>query len=166
MNWIDYSTQRPPEGVCEWRIPSVSLPGEHVIVAAKMRKRGAGLDTVLSPSFDRWNGWSVIVPDGLQWRPATCDRGNPIHADVICIEGLNHVSCVYCGRTPTLNGCQRSAQGGVFVNGDPWRFNSWWLSCCRWGDTPHLDDPREIERVRVAAIKEAVELYREMAGQD
>jgi len=144
--------------VYEWRMPSVSLAGEHIIVAAKMRWRGSGYDKCLSPNFDHWDGYRVRVPAGLQWRPVTCDRGTPIHADLICVEGLEHSACIYCGESPKLNGCQRSNQGGVFINGDPWHFNSWWLSCCQWGHTPHLSDPREIERIRREAIDRAVAL--------
>jgi len=156
--WVDYTKETPPEGVYEWRMPSVSLAGEHIIVAAKMRWRGSGYDKCLSPNFDHWDGYRVRVPAGLQWRPVTCDRGTPIHADLICVEGLEHSACIYCGESPKLNGCQRSNQGGVFINGDPWHFNSWWLSCCQWGHTPHLSDPREIERIRREAIDRAVAL--------
>jgi len=150
--WTDYADAKPEAGLCEWRIPSLSLPGEHIIVSAMMRLRGAGHgDPILSPSFDYWDGYRVHVPCGLQWRVTLA-----IDRDAICVEGLEHADCIYCERRPTLHGCQRPADGrGVIINGDPWRFNSWWLSCCRWGATPHVDDPRELERIRREAFARA-----------
>lgn len=156
--WTSYADKRPDSGLFEWRIPSISLPGEHIIVAAMMRERGAGYsDPVLSPAFDHWDGYRVHVPNALQWRAARDSEMKVIHADLICVEGLEHADCIYCGKRPTLHGCQRGSDGrGVIINGDPWRFNSWWLSCCRWGDTPHIDDPREIERIRREAFRTAI----------
>lgn len=154
--WTNYCDKKPDAGLYEWRIPSVSLPGEHIIVASMMRLRGSGWsDPVLSPGFDYWDGWKVTVPAGLQWRDASDPNRKVVHADLICVEGLEHAECLYCGKVPTLKGCMRTSQGGVLVNGDPWRFNRWWLECCRWGGTPHLEDPRDIERIRREAIARA-----------
>lgn len=157
-SWINFSDKKPPEGLYEWRIPSVSLPGEFVIVAAMMRERGTGFDKVLSPSFDHWDGYRVIVPAKLQWR-ATSRVGRVIHADLIGVEGLEFDPCIYCEKTPVLHGCQRGSDGrGVIICGDPWRFNSWWLDCCRWGSTPHIKDPRDIFSIRRAALERAAAL--------
>lgn len=150
--WIPYTERRPAsEGVCQWRVPSKSLPGETLTFAARFRSRGAGYDTVLSPEFDYWDGYLVQVPAGLEWREHDGTyRGHG--CDHITIEGLELSRCPYCGVVPRLFAVQTSSSGGVFVGGDPTRFNSWWMECCRWGRTPHLSDPREIERIRREAF--------------
>jgi hypothetical protein len=157
--WIDYAAEKPGvRGAYEWRVPSTALPGEFVIVAAHMRMRGAGYQDVLSPSFDRWDGYRVHVPSGLQWRRTTEHSAIESYKQkVIALEGLEHCGCIYCGKTPTLHAVLVPRSGGVVVCGEPQYLNSWWLECCAWGKTPHLSDPREIERIRRAAIARAKE---------
>ena len=82
--WTNYADSKPDAGLFEWRIPSISLPGEHVIVASMMRLRGAGFgNPILSPSFDHWDGYRVHVPNGLQWRAASDHERKVIHAELI-----------------------------------------------------------------------------------
>ncbi|MDR6393484.1 hypothetical protein [Paraburkholderia phenoliruptrix] len=155
--WTDYATERPAtEGVYEWRVPSIAVPGAVVILAAHMRKRGAGYKDVISPVFDYWDGYRVHVPLGLQW------RSTESHSDLksydqrlLGVEGLDHCECIYCGKKPRLHAVQAGRDGGVIVSGSPQHLSSWWLNCCSWGKTPHLSDPREIERIRRAAIDKA-----------
>jgi hypothetical protein len=157
MDWIDYNVERPTtEGVFEWRVPSIALPDAIVIVAAHMRKRGAGYKDVISPKFDYWDGYRVHVPKGLQWRDTVEHKGiKSFEQKLLGVEGVSHCDCIYCGKTPTLHAVQWSSGGGVVVGAAPQYLNSWWLECCAWGKTPHLSDPREIERVRRAAIARA-----------
>lgn len=159
-DWITYKECRPEtEGVYEWRVPSLTVPDMIVLVAAYMRKRGAGYVDVLSPVFDYWDGYRVHVPEGLQWRPTREHGDVKWHAvKLIGVEGLEHADCIYCGKTPTLHALQRGSMGGVVVSDSPHRFNSWWLKCCGWGETPSLSDPREIERIRLEAFARAAEV--------
>jgi hypothetical protein len=152
--WIDYATQRPEtEGVFEWRVPSVAVPGVIVILAANMRKRGAGYVDTVSPVFDYWDGYRVHVPHGLQWRETIEHKAiKSYDQKLIGVEGLDHCECIYCGKKPTLHAVQAASGGGVVVSGSPQHLNSWWLNCCSWGKTPHLSDPREIERIRREAF--------------
>ena len=152
--WVLYSARKPAaEGVYEWRIPSAALPDAVVLFHAHMRKRGAGYVDVISPSFDHWDGYRVNVHPEAQWREAApgteCEKHDYAN---LRIEGLNFLRCPFCRSAPTLKGSHRAYGGGVFVNGKPHHLNSWWLQCCQWGHTPHLGDPREIERVRRAAF--------------
>lgn len=156
--WIDYTAAQPEAaGAYEWRVPSIAVPGAVIVLAAHMRNRGAGYRNVLSPAFDYWDGYRVHVPSGLQWRVASAANADIKHYErkLIEVEGLEHCECIYCGKRPTLHAVQSSPRGGVVIGGDPHRLNSWWLECCAWGKTPHLDDPREIERIRRAAIARA-----------
>jgi hypothetical protein len=155
--WINYAERRPQtEGAYEWRVPSVALPGEAVIVAAHMRTRGAGYSNVLSPVFDYWDGYRVHVPEGLQWRETAEHKAiKSYEQKLIGIEGLEHCACLYCGQVPTLHAVQGGRDGGVVVSGAPHRLNSWWLQCCSWDKTPHLANPRDIESMRRRAIGRA-----------
>lgn len=157
--WIDYSTEKPATaGAYEWRVPSVALPGEIVIVAAHIRMRGAGYSDVLSPVFDYWDGYRVHVPEGLQWRE-TVEHKNikSYEQKLLGIEGLEHCACLYCGQVPALHAVQGGRDGGVIVGRAPHRLNRWWLQCCSWGKTPHLANPRDIENMRLRAIARAKE---------
>jgi len=155
--WINFSVEKPATaGVYEWRVPSAALPGEFVIVAAHMRKRGAGYQDVLSPSFDHWDGYHVYVTKDLKWRPTT-EYGaiKSYERRVIGLEGLEHCKCIYCAKRPTLHAVQVPNGGGVVVCAEPQYLNSWWLECCTWGKTPHFANPRDIESMRRRAIARA-----------
>jgi hypothetical protein len=156
-DWTDYSKEKPPQaGVYEWRMPSATVDGMAVIVAAHMRKRGAGHTDVISPVFDYWDGYRVYVPTGLQWRSTDGHSElKPHSVKLIGVDGLDFCECIYCGKKPTLVACQGASGGGVIVGASPHRYNSWWISCCSWGGSPHLTDPREIERTRIAAFTNA-----------
>lgn len=154
--WKDYSVEKPEEGVYEWRVPSVAVPGIVVIVAAHMRKRGAGYQDVLSPVFDYWDGYRVLVPVGLQWRSTENDQSiKSYEQKLIAVEGLRHCECIYCGKEPTLDGSQRTRDGAFVVCAAPQHLNFWSLKCCAWGRTPSLSDPRELERIRKEAFARA-----------
>jgi len=158
--WVNYADKRPETaGVYEWRVPSKALPGEVVIVAAHMRKRGAGYHDVLSPVFDYWDGYRVHVPEGLQWRETSENKLiKSYEQKLLGIEGLTHCACIYCGKTPTLHAVQGGRDGGVVISGAPHHLNIWWLECCQWGKTPHLSNPRDIEEVRRKAVARAKEM--------
>lgn len=148
--WIRLKDQAPTEaGLYEWRVPSKAVPGAVLIVVAKMRKRGAGFESVLSPEFDYWDGYRVHVRCDVAWRPTdyapTAHQRTPI---VLGIEGLELAPCSCCGKTPHFEAVQRDAYGQTICP-DPWNLNSWKFQCCSWGSTPWMADPREIERIRL-----------------
>lgn len=156
--WINYAETRPAKaGVYEWRLPSLALPGEFVIFHAHMRLRGNGYsDPILSPSFDSWDGYRVSVPEGTQWREADPAVKCEWHQTTgLLLEGLTFAPCLYCDAEPRLDGYQAAQFGGVVGCPNPQNLNRWRLKCCAWGSTPTLLDPREIERIRRAAISKA-----------
>lgn len=143
--WINYAEQRPKAaGAYRWRLPSLAVPGLFVIFTAHMRERGAGHERVLSPMFDYWDGYRILLPEGVQWQeldsPSTCARHE---VKDVAIEGLEIRECPYCLKAPKLDGVLRYNGGGVGLS-EPNKFNSWQLKCCTWGQTPTYADPREL----------------------
>ncbi|MCG2597361.1 hypothetical protein [Achromobacter insuavis] len=150
--WIRFKDQQPTKaGLYEWRVPSNTAPGQDMvlIVAAQMRMRGAGGTNVLSPEFDYWDGYRVLVQCDVEWRPTDFVPGKYQRTPaVLGIEGLELSHCSRCGKVPGITAHQVHPQGGVVCNPVPWRLNSWKFVCCAWGETPTMNDPREIERLR------------------
>lgn len=144
--WILYADQKPLNvGVYQWRVPSVAVPGLIVTFYARMRERGAGFVQTISPAFDHWDGYQVIVPTGTEWREVK----NPLvlarhECAAIQPEGVSLVPCPFCGKVPTWQALEASSSGGVFVDCSPHRYNKWWLECCEWSRTPRFHDPREL----------------------
>lgn len=155
--WTLYSEKRPQgEGVYEWRIPSRAVPGMIMIVAAHMRERGAGYTRAVSPSFDYWDGYVLHVPKEIEWRNTKSHSEVKEHeTKIVSIEGLDPCGCIYCGQKPTFEAYQSHRYGGFTIGPKPWDLNSWRFKCCEWGRTPELSDPREIDRIRRAAIAKA-----------
>lgn len=165
--WRDYAKEKPNAGVCEWRVPSCVINGLFIIVAAHMRLRNAGYGTVLSPHFDHWDGYNIILPDGMQWRHTSENLGIKSYEVVtIAVEGLELSPCIYCKKTPKLEPIQRAYGGGVIVANEPHKFNAWCFKCCAWGNTPTYSDPREIERVRRHAIATALNEFKDKSTQE
>jgi len=148
--WTRYIDERPKEaGLYEWRVPSSAVPGMVLIVAAAMRMRGAGFETVLSPEFDYWNGYSVLVQCDVEWRETEfVPQKYQSTPAVLAIEGLDLSPCSHCGKVPRIKARHASSMGGIVLNPSPWNLNTWRFSCCAWGETPSMYDPREIERIR------------------
>ena len=154
MDWTLYSEQAPTRsGVYEWRVQSQAVPGLTLIVAAHMRKRWAGYSEALAPVFDYWDGYQVRVLSPVEWRE-TEDHSDlkEYETKIVRLVGLEPCACIYCGRVPTINAQCRARDGGLVIGPEPWRLNSWQFTCCAWGRTPWLDDPRAIEEKRREAF--------------
>jgi hypothetical protein len=131
--------------VYEWQSPSKRIKDVVVQFQAKMRMRGAGYKQVLSPEFDDWDGWNVIVPKNTLWRELESKE----QSKNILVVGCEEVfACPYCEKIPILVGIEESYSGGITICAHPHEFNSWWLECCRWARTPHFSDPRELITTR------------------
>lgn len=159
LPWKNYANERPTSvGIYEWRLAVRSLPGAFVTFHAHMRERGSGYTRCISPHFDYWDGYQVIVPPETQWRePDPLIECKEHDCASLSIEGVDHAACLYCGKVPKLVGVSRVG-GGVRVGCYPHELNTFWLDCCEWGKTPHLSDPREIERIRNAALLAAAKV--------
>lgn len=132
--WIKYSEQKPEkEGVYLWRMDSETVKGEKVIARKRMRSRGAGYQSVLSPEFDYWDGCRLHVPDDLEWMED--DETNP----EIAFTGCENISeCPFCKKAPSLNAYSN------FVSPKPQSLSRFTLKCCTWNGSPTYDDPREL----------------------
>lgn len=155
--WKLYSEERPTAaGAYEWRVPSKAVPGAVLIVTAHMRMRGAGYTSILSPSFDYWDGYQVHVRAPVEWRAnEALEPTKEYECKVLSVEGLEPCECIYCGRVPRFEAHQRYSDGGLMVSPAPWDLNAWRFVCCSWGSTPTMKDPREIERTRRNAFARA-----------
>ena len=157
-DWILYADQKPADrGVYEWRVPSVALPGLVVTFLAHMRKRGAGYERVISPLFDYWDGYRVHVPNGAQWRETSQGADLPWHSyGDVQPEGVALLPCPFCKRVPSWDGRCRSANGGLYVTGEPHRYNDWNLKCCSFAGQPRGKDPRSLAEQRNTLIRDFV----------
>jgi hypothetical protein len=152
-----YAVEKPPaEGIYEWRVPSVGVSGLVVRSLAHHRRRGAGHQDAISPEFDYWDGYSLHVPTGTQWRepPEGAELGR-YEQRFICAEGIGLDLCPFCKNTPKLKGYVRASDGGAVITGDAHRINSWWLECCAWAKSPHYPDPRILAETRRALLSKA-----------
>lgn len=126
MEWINYSERKPEfAGVYLWRMGSRVVKGLKVIARAKFRLRGAGFEDVLSPEFDRWNGYSVIVPAELQW--AKDDGSLPD----IYFENLPVANaCPFCKKIPGIKAFEWDR--GCRISPEPYILNRFQIKCCGW----------------------------------
>lgn len=154
--WTPYAETRPEAaGAYQWRVPSRACSGLVVTFFAHMRMRGAGYRDVLSPVFDYWDGYRVIVPAGTEWRAAENPPECKGHDEVgVVPEGVDHAPCPFCRRVPTIKGLRRGYDGrGVVVGAGPHEWNDWWLECCQWAGRPSYADPRRLADVRNDLLK-------------
>lgn len=135
MEWVNYSERKPESaGVYLWRMGSRVAKGITVIARAKFRLRGAGYDNVLSPEFDHWNGYSVLVPKELQW--AEDDASLPD----ISFENLPDArECPFCNRKPTIKAFEWNQ--GCRLSPEPYILNKFQLKCCGWIAAVTFDHP-------------------------
>lgn len=152
MPWTEYVASRPTEpGLYLWRLPSAVCVGLFVIVAAKMRARGAGYATVLSPDFDHWDGYQVHVPPCLSWRATDGQADGHVEPD-----GFTLGACPFCGNVPRWSAFERTSDGGLMCSARPQSLNEWRVQCCQWIAGPRAADPRHIAAAwnRVAALSQ------------
>ena len=154
-SWINYTEHKPPkEGPYEWRMPSKGTPGVVIVFAACMRLRNAGWETVVSPSFDYWDGYRLNLPEGIQWRETTEHASlQSYERKMLAVEGLDIAPCPYCGKVPSFE----TAGRGYHYGADPHDVALWSFKCCGWAKTPWMDDPRKIEAIRRKAFAVAAE---------
>lgn len=156
-SWVSYAERRPERtGPYLWRVPSKAVPGVIVTCVAHMRKRVSGYEDTISPVFDHWDGYRVHVPDGVEWKDDHSGTKTEWHKITgIDVEGVENVSCPYCGNVPTWKAYAMHPGGGCIVNAGPHQLNDWALQCCAWGKTPSFNDPRKLAEIRNAALLEA-----------
>ncbi|WP_186167279.1 hypothetical protein [Burkholderia gladioli] len=146
QQWTKWEDARPQAaGVYRWRVASRAVAGISVSFLAKMRMRGAGYsDDVLSPEFDYWDGYRVILPKEVEWQHVDITAARVVKGyEDIRVDGIEPSRCPFCKQIPRLAGCQSSWQGTT-IGAAPFDYNEWSMSCCSWAKAPRFSDPREL----------------------
>jgi hypothetical protein len=148
-NWKDFDTTKPTEAVFyEWM--HLHKLGFKQRFFAKMRVRGAGLRNVLSPEFDRWDGYRVNVPKGMKWRAVDdqdfADRQS--RKSIVVVDGLALRPCPFCGTQPSISASQCGYPGGgngVVISPSPTNLNTWRVEmCCGLIGFNGFSDPKKL----------------------
>lgn len=147
LQWQDYpgTINRTEPQQYRWRLPLREDPSQFITFIAWTRRRGAGYSDVISPAFDYWDGYKIIMPVGLQWQVVEQSEMKQYNYRDIQIEGVTLDPCPFCGLTPTWKGSDTNWQG-TSIGAFPHRFNTWWLTCCSWAKTPRLPALELIKR--------------------
>lgn len=145
-DWTYYRDRKPEQkrAYYQWRIESKVTPGLFILFLAEMRLRGAGFESTYSPEFDHWDGYRVLVPNDTQWRAIPEGVATPSQSYRFTRaepEGVENLACPYCGRIPTWN-----VRCSGYTN--PHHIDSWGLTCCSFGGTAQVDDPRKLAERR------------------
>lgn len=162
MKFNKYSEVRPKEqGFYVWRVEN--REGVFFDFLAEFRKRGAGHLDVLSPQFDYWDGYRVIVPPSTEWREALKEEiekytekrrySTSLKAfGCISVNGLVLLECPCCGRSPSISGL------GGFIGSVIFQDREFTLRCCSRINHPRYTDP-------VALINQHNKWVNEMRGK-
>jgi hypothetical protein len=145
----NYAERKPEEGLCIWRMAHKSEKFT-LVFTAEMRSRGAGFKNVLSPEFDYWDGYRVILPKGLiEWAeiPAGMPLPRGLGNHVLDIPGVEHENCPFCRSQPKW-------RSGGFGGYTPLNHTDFHLVCCKWfnGERNRSHDPVALAAARNAAI--------------
>jgi hypothetical protein len=125
----DYRKEKPLiAGWYVWRLPHRFLEGVTLVFLAKYRKRGAGFETVLSPDFDYWDGYRVLLPSGsIEW--AEYDGEDPKRGkELLDVVGVDNAPCPFCKNKPTWR------YHGRYICAPPTDTEYFYLECCHWFD--------------------------------
>jgi hypothetical protein len=103
------------------------------------RLRGAGFKKILSPEFDHWDGYKVIVPKNVEWREVE-ENDNQIN-----VENFEIKSCPFCNSQPTLSA--RSE----YIGSTPMNAKEFNIKCC-------------ISSTRYDSLKRVLEIWNKRNG--
>lgn len=147
--FYDYRKDKPPvEGWYVWRLPHKFIEGVTLIFLAKYRERGAGFERVLSPEFDHWNGYQVLLPKGsIEW--AEYDGEPPIAGDELLeVVGVENAVCPFCKKEPKWR------YSGRYIAAGPTDTDYYYLKCCHWFDGfgSRMQNPVNLAEKRNAAL--------------
>lgn len=142
LEFRDYRKEKPPAaGWYVWRLPHNFLREVYLIFLAEYRIRGAGYTDVLSPEFDHWDGYNVLIPKGkIEWAEYT---GKPpkIGHGLLEVVGAINAPCPFCKKVPKWRFGNRSTPNAA---------NSFYLECCDWvnGSKIRMGNPLDLARKR------------------
>lgn len=146
----DYRQVKPSvAGSYVWRLAHKFIDGVVLVFVAIYRERGAGLETVLSPVFDHWDGYRVLLPKGsIEW--AEYGREHPQGGqEILEIVGVNNEPCPFCGNVPNWRYIPR------YIGSGPTDTSWYYLDCCRWFSGFHnrMTNPVNLSEMRNSALR-------------
>jgi hypothetical protein len=141
-----YSQEQPKEkGYYIWRCNHKFIKDVKITFIAEFRWRGAGQDNILSPEFDYWDGYRVIVQQGLEWD--YYDGEKPKYGqNILSINDLEIKPCPFCNEVPELKYRARHITGNA-IDTDWFQF-----TCCSWASSPMFYNPVELIENRNSLI--------------
>jgi hypothetical protein len=112
------------------------------------------------PTFSHWDGYNRTVYGDLEWCPVEADElEQKVAQREVVWRGLEVKGCPFCGTQPVMESVQSAVGGGMFVDWDPLRHNTFWLSCpsCGMARSPHVANLDALVRAwnRRAALGQA-----------
>ena len=149
MKFTDFRVEKPPdEGWYIWRLQGKFLPDITLVFLDKFRKRGAGYIDVISPGFDYWDGYRVLLPNGpIEW---ALYGGEPPKTgyELLEVVGTDNLPCPFCGEKPTWR------YSGRYIGAGPIDTDYYYLECCHWFDgfRSRMKNPLELAEKRNEAI--------------
>jgi hypothetical protein len=145
----DYRKEKPPiVGWYVWRLQHKFIEGVMLVFLAKYRERGAGFESVLSPQFDYWDGYQVLLPKGtIEW--AEYDGEQPKTGyELLEVVGVENEACPFCKSEPKWRYSER------FIGAGPTDTDYYYLECCHWFDgfKSRMRNPVKLAEKRNAAL--------------
>lgn len=143
LEFRDYREEKPLTARWYvWGLPHNSLGGVYLIFLAKYRIRGAGYTNVLSPEFDHWDGYNVLIPKGkIEWAEYT-KKPPKIGHELLEVVGVINAPCPFCKKVPKWR--------FYSVWHSPNKAESFYLECCDWvnGSKIRMGNPLDLARKR------------------
>jgi hypothetical protein len=104
MKFKNYSKEKPPyPGWYVWRVRHKTMKDVLITFLALFRTRGAGFTTVVSPEFDYWDGYRVLLPKVIEWAPYVGEEPKKYKLNkVLNINSLYITRCPFCKKIPEL----------------------------------------------------------------
>ena len=147
----DYSKDKPSEGLYIWRMLHKSKSFT-LVFAAEQRVWRGGYKNVISPEFDYWDGYNLLLPEGLiEWAEIPVGI-SPSKGEILEVVGVKNVKCPFCGNQPEWR------SSGGFIGASPREQPNFHLECCKWfnGNRNRSSNPVALAAARNAAIQGAV----------
>ena len=147
--FFDYRKQKPPAADWYiWRLPHKTIENLTLVFLAKYRMRGAGFENVLSPEFDYWDGYRVLLPKGsIEWADYNGEKPKP-GKELLEVIGADNATCPFCGSKPSWR------YGGRSICSGPTNTDYFYLECCHWFDgfKSRMVNPLEYTKKRNEAL--------------
>lgn len=138
VKFRNYSKDKPPcPGWYVWRVRHRTMEDILITFLAQFRVRGAGFTKVVSPEFDYWDGYKVLLPKTtIEWAPYVGEEPKKYKLNkVLNINSLYITRCPFCKKIPEL------IYAGRFIGATPIDSEYWRFSCCEWANSPRIINP-------------------------